>query len=604
MEGWSVRFRHDGVLITGAGEDTLLDGRAAALFTYLVIEGPTSRRALAALLWPDAEPHRGRANLRKLLSRLGSLREALSGPDPLGLRPETTTNEEELLPESLGLDDASSLTAWLEQARERRRQRRITWLHGEIDRHEVAGHGRAALESAEKLLELEPNEATVREALALAGRLGHVEAGLGLYRAHRRRLARDFDAEPDASTQALARQLARTEADDALALLLTEGARLHGADGSTAMQRLDVARPAWIAAWERAVAECDAASLARAADPLSDYFELRGDPQHAVTLLTRAHLALNPPAGPGERRAAARILIHVAWHEQRLGLPTAGANAERGLALLSPDDDAAHRAQALYAAGRAMWARGDIAAARHRWDQAHAQLEGATDGLRAAYLHGNVAMAADALGETERAKRHYRSALEGFRRNGAEAAATSCINNLGQLLVDAGDVDEGLRLLDHGIELATAHDQRATLAYLLDGRCQAALAVGRPEEAHTYLRQATVLARSCSDRVLSASLLASEARIALAENDGALPKALNALAAAHALGLRPAVLDALLLIARALQAAGAASEADRVLTTLAREEGAAGIAARDLLDDRQAEPVRDVDTLVQALVAT
>lgn len=144
MEGWSVRFRLDGVLIAGAGEDTLLDGRAAALVTYLAVEGPTSRRALAALLWPDTEPHRGRANLRKLLSRLGRLRNALSGPDPLELRPEVTTNEEELLPESLGLADASSLTAWLEQACQRRRQHRITWLHGEIERHEVAVNGRAA----------------------------------------------------------------------------------------------------------------------------------------------------------------------------------------------------------------------------------------------------------------------------------------------------------------------------------------------------------------------------------------------------------------------------------------------------------------------------
>ncbi len=613
MDDWHLEFRRDGVLLSRPGAEVLLDGKPAALFVYLAVEGTTSRRALAALLWPDSDTSRARANLRKLLSRLDAWRDALVDEDPLALRPDLVPAPRDLLPERLGFDEASPFEAWLAEAQELRRRDRVAWLRREVERFEDSGDADEALRAAEELLELDPSEASARDALALAGRLGNPHAGLRIFEDHKARLAREFDAEPDPTTEALARDLALTVGGDADALerLAAEGSRVHGADGAEALERLDAARPAWLAAWRRAVADRDAAALAGAADALADYLELRGEIHLAVTLLSQAQLALEPAGSPAERRAAGRLLIHLAWHEQRLGLAAASAHAERGLQLLSPRDASTYRARGLYALGLTLWARGDVAGARSRWDEAHELLEGAGDTLRSAFLHGNVAIAADALGETDRAMRHYRAAIERFRRHGDEVAAAPYLNNLGQLLVEAGELEDGIRLLERGIELARSHGQRATLAYLLDSRCRAAIAARQLTVARDALDEATELARSCSDRVLSAALLASDAKLAIVASDDADPaldpglglhKATEALRAAHELGLRPAQREALLLLAEALHTVGAGADGDRILASLAAEGGASAAAARERLGSRTATPAGDVDQLITALL--
>lgn len=79
----------------------------------------------------------------------------------------------------------------------------------------------------------------------------------------------------------------------------------------------------------------------RTSDALSDYLEVRGASRAAVTMLGQALLAMQSGRAPSARRATARLSIQLVWHEQRLGLPTAGAHADRGLAILAPGEDAA-----------------------------------------------------------------------------------------------------------------------------------------------------------------------------------------------------------------------------------------------------------------------
>jgi hypothetical protein len=89
--------------------------------------------------------------------------------------------------------------------------------------------------------------------------------------------------------------------------------------------------------------------------------------------------------------------------------------------------------------------------------------------------------------------------------------------------------------------------------------------------------------------------------MALADGGNALPKALAALTAARNVGVRPAVLEGLLLVADALRAAGAGADADRILASVATEGGPTAVAARERLSGRTAEPAGDVDALTAAL---
>ncbi len=64
-----------------------MERKAAALVTYLAIEGPTERSRLASLLWPDAPDRAARVNLRQLLRRLRLTlgEDSLAGDDPVWL---------------------------------------------------------------------------------------------------------------------------------------------------------------------------------------------------------------------------------------------------------------------------------------------------------------------------------------------------------------------------------------------------------------------------------------------------------------------------------------------------------------------------------------
>ena len=65
-----LRLIGEAVCIHGPGEVLVLEHKDALMLAYLAIEGPTPRRALAALLWPDVDAERSQANLRQRLFRL------------------------------------------------------------------------------------------------------------------------------------------------------------------------------------------------------------------------------------------------------------------------------------------------------------------------------------------------------------------------------------------------------------------------------------------------------------------------------------------------------------------------------------------------------
>ena len=52
------------------GAGPVLDRKTSALLAYLALEGPTSRAALAALLWPASQAAVARNNLAQVLRKL------------------------------------------------------------------------------------------------------------------------------------------------------------------------------------------------------------------------------------------------------------------------------------------------------------------------------------------------------------------------------------------------------------------------------------------------------------------------------------------------------------------------------------------------------
>ena len=133
--------RADGTIVA-------LEQKDALLLAYLAIEGPTPRSRLAALLWPDVDPERARANLRQRLFRLRKAvgRELLEGGDVAGLcadievrlDPPRRAMPGELL-HGLAEPMGSELAEWLALAREQRRAGRIRALADESTRLEGAG---------------------------------------------------------------------------------------------------------------------------------------------------------------------------------------------------------------------------------------------------------------------------------------------------------------------------------------------------------------------------------------------------------------------------------------------------------------------------------
>ncbi len=210
---------------------------------------------------------------------------------------------------------------------------------------------------------------------------------------------------------------------------------------------------------------------------------------------------------------------------------------------------------------------------------------------QAAHLHGNLAMAADTLGDRDRARYHYQQALDLCGQSGDIAGSIAYLNNLGQLLVRSGDVAAAEALLRQGLRLAATEDQKHLKPFLLDSLAGAVMAAGRLEEAETLLSEAEALAQALQERYLLADLLVTRTSLALAEGRPTVPAALGALKVSWLLRYQPTVHDALFLLARALLAEGASDGALPILSSLVAE-GTRGVKeeAGGLLPTADARP--------------
>jgi DNA-binding SARP family transcriptional activator len=206
--------------------------RTASLLGYLAVERrPIARDLLTALFWPDWNPSRGRANLRRDLHNLTQIlpgsweldRQAVAfipSADTfvdlyelLQLEKQERWGEAtELLGgeflEGLNLEHNLEFENWLLDERERWRGRAELVLRRVIDGHTRRGRYTDALHHAQRLLRLAPwDEEAHTQAMRLLAWTGQRGAALRQFETCKQTLSEELGVQPSGETAALYQQI-------------------------------------------------------------------------------------------------------------------------------------------------------------------------------------------------------------------------------------------------------------------------------------------------------------------------------------------------------------------------------------------------------------
>ena len=222
-----------------------LEGKDALLLAYVAIEGPTSRRVLAGLLWPDVDAERARANLRQRLFRLRKVlgRDLLAGGETACLCADLDVDldvpgaDAGALLQGIDAEAAGGLADWLDAARERRRVAQRRAVAATCAQLEAAGDLGPALDAAQQLVGLDPtSEHAHRGVMRLHYLRGDRAAALAAFDRCCDVLEQALGVAPDAETEALrarvasASLLADAAQGKALPLTVLRPPRLIGRD--------------------------------------------------------------------------------------------------------------------------------------------------------------------------------------------------------------------------------------------------------------------------------------------------------------------------------------------------------------------------------------
>lgn len=240
-----------------------LERREAALLAMLLLEGPLTRSAAAARIWPDADRVRSRNSLRQRLYKLRGAAgtDVVGTGDPLAPAPGVSHDLADLAgrlaadPAALrgdlldGLDyaDCGDLAQWVHEAREQWRAARRRALEEAAEALEAVSEADRALALARRLVADYPlHEPGHRRLMRLHYRRGEGAVAMAVYQALVDRLMDELGLGPDPETRALARLVAAGEdaapRDPARSVSLLRPPRLVGRQAA-----LDAMGAAWSA---------------------------------------------------------------------------------------------------------------------------------------------------------------------------------------------------------------------------------------------------------------------------------------------------------------------------------------------------------------------
>jgi DNA-binding SARP family transcriptional activator len=226
-------------LQSAAGEPILLSARKPrALLAYLALAGarPQPRERLAALLWPDSSEQQARTSLRQALTAVRRAVEPAGGElivadseqvalEFANLELDVAQFEQAATSRSVDgwqqavqlyrghlLDgfsaEAPTFEQWCAAERERLRAIAINALAELLTHQEERGTHERALETATRLLSLDPvREETQRALMRLYLRKGRVVDAIKQYQACRQVLARELGVQPAPETERLYREI-------------------------------------------------------------------------------------------------------------------------------------------------------------------------------------------------------------------------------------------------------------------------------------------------------------------------------------------------------------------------------------------------------------
>ncbi len=230
MGTWTIEVLGASRLIAPDGRVLRLERRAAALFAYLALNGPSSKYPLACLLWPDSGQLTVRNNMRQLLRRLRVLtdRELIEGDaERVQLAAEVVVDvgrlreaaeakqhaqvlalSEARLLEGLELEDGEEFARWLDGARLAVTGWRQQAREQELARLEAAGELVGALTLARAWVQAEPeSEEAARVQMRLHFLRGERGAAMAAFERLRGVLERELGVRPMPETLALAREI-------------------------------------------------------------------------------------------------------------------------------------------------------------------------------------------------------------------------------------------------------------------------------------------------------------------------------------------------------------------------------------------------------------
>ena len=238
----------------------LAQPKRLALLAYLCVANPRGihrRDVLVALFWPESDQEHGRTSLR---NGLHVLRRSLGGPavlthgdDGVGIAPDAVWCDAVAFEEAIAakrhedalalyrddllagffVQDAPDFERWLERERGRLRELAATAAR-ELTEQRVAAHDLPrAVSAARRAVELaELDERALRRLVELLARTGDRAGALQAFDEFARRLAAEYDAEPDGRTRMLVERVRSGSITNAEVPASVERANVRSDDGA------------------------------------------------------------------------------------------------------------------------------------------------------------------------------------------------------------------------------------------------------------------------------------------------------------------------------------------------------------------------------------